>query len=301
MAACCWSGLVSVHPVIAQGPPPPPPDSLQVSPKFEDYVPEVVFFPAAAPPPPSPFQKRIAEEKGITLPEPEPLTVLGRLYRPEGEGPFPAVVLLHGANGIWEWDDLWAERLRSWSYVVLDVDSMTPRSLYRHNTGLGETETGARRRYVGAFPRSLDALGALAYLAARSSVIAGSIAVFGMSEGGTTAMYAASPRDKPPGAGRFAGSLALYPSCHEFERFDTPLLVLIGEADEWVSAAHCRENLAKVEQDQELVFKVYPGAHHVFDFPELDRRVAGRVVRHDPPAAEDAVAQIRAFLERYLR
>ncbi|MGF1609748.1 MAG: dienelactone hydrolase family protein [Kiloniellales bacterium] len=297
---CLWTWLAPVQPVAAQGPPPPP-DSLQVSPEFEDYVPEVVFFPSAAPPPPSPFRQRVAEEKGLTLPDPKPRTALGRLYRPDGEGPFPAVVLLHGSYGIWEWDDLWAERLRSWGYVVLNVDSMTPRGLYRHNTGIGATEKGASRRYVGAFPRALDALGALAYLAAQPFVAPAAIAVLGMSEGGTTAMYTASPRDKSPAAGRFAASLALYPNCHEFERFDAPLLVLIGDADEWVSAAYCQAHLAKVEQGRELLFKVYPGAHHVFDFPGLDRQYVGRTLRHDPAAADDAVAEIRAFLERHLK
>ena len=295
---CLW--LAAVSPVSAQGLPPPSPEAIQVNPEFEDYLPEVVFFESALPPPPSAFQKRMAEKKGITLTDPEPLTVLGRLYRPEGIGPFPAIVLLHGAPGIWAWDDFWAERLRSWGYVVLNVDSMTPRGLYQHNTGIGTTETGVARRYVGAFPRSLDALGALAYLAARPDVAPGRIAVFGMSEGGTTAMYAASPRDKPPDAGRFAASLALYPNCHEFKGFDAPLLVLIGDADEWVSAAHCEAHLARVDPSHELVFKIYPGAHHGFDFEGLDGRFTGRVMRHDPVAAPDAVALIRGFLEKYL-
>lgn len=295
---CLW--LSPANPVTAQGLPPPPPEEIQVDREFEGYIPEVVFFESAAPPPPSAFKKRMAEKKGITLPDAKPLTVLGRLYRPEGDGPFPAVVLLHGSPGVWTWDDLWAERLRSWGYVVLNVDSMTPRGLYPHNTGAGTTETGLTKRYVGAFPRSLDALGARAYLAAQPFVAPDRIAALGMSEGGTTAMYVVSPRDKAADAGRFAASLALYPNCHEFEGFDAPLLVLIGDADEWVSSAHCEAHLARVESGPELVFKIYPGAHHGFDFEGLDGHFTGRIMRHDPAAAQDAIPRIRAFLEKHL-
>ena len=36
----------------------------------------------------------------------------GRLIKPSGNGPFPAVVLLHGCAGIWEHDSEWMNRLQ---------------------------------------------------------------------------------------------------------------------------------------------------------------------------------------------
>ena len=53
----------------------------------------------------------------------------GRLMRPEGDGPFPAVVLLHGCNGM-SYDDTWAENfLLPWGYVLLEIDSFGPRGV----------------------------------------------------------------------------------------------------------------------------------------------------------------------------
>ena len=62
----------------------------------------------------------------------ETITLNGRLLRPpDGDGPFPAVVLLHGCDGMHN-DDPWVENhhLR-WGYVLLEVDSFGPRGMTR--------------------------------------------------------------------------------------------------------------------------------------------------------------------------
>ena len=88
-----------------------------------------------------------------------PLAVPAEAYRPEGPGPFPAVVLLHGCEGVSENGRRWAEWLRGQGYLALVVDSWTPR-------GLKETCT-----FTVADPpntaRLDDAIGALRYLQAR--------------------------------------------------------------------------------------------------------------------------------------
>ena len=54
----------------------------------------------------------------------------GLLRRPEGAGPFPAVVLLHSCNGNWQrLDERWGRLIASWGYVTLTVDSFGPRGL----------------------------------------------------------------------------------------------------------------------------------------------------------------------------
>ena len=55
-----------------------------------------------------------------------------RLYLPdEGDGPFPAVVLLHGCSGVAPRSRMWAEKLNSWGYATLIVDSFGPRWVIR--------------------------------------------------------------------------------------------------------------------------------------------------------------------------
>lgn len=284
--------------LFAQSNPPAPADveQPQVSADYEDYVPPVVFFPAAPPPAPSAFQKKIAEKKGLVLETEEARQVFGRLYLPDGEGRRPAVVLLHGATGIWDWDDLWAERLQGWGYVVLNVDSFTPRGLYRHNLGAGTTETGLRRRFVGAFPRALDALGAADYLAKQPFVAGESIAVMGASQGGLAAMQALA-KDNPRNQGQFKAGIALYAPCDRLAGVTAPLLVLQGAKDQWVSLDRCEQNFGPLLTEGLLELVVYPDAYHQFDFDGPDREMAGRPLRYNATATADAAGRIKSLLE----
>jgi dienelactone hydrolase len=45
-----------------------------------------------------------------------------------------------------------------------------------------------------------------------------------------------------------------------------------------------------------MTLKVFPGAHHVFDYPGLDFEDNGVIVRSDPEAAEQAIRMTREFL-----
>ena len=305
ISLCLTAGLLfalGVGELFAQANPPTAENDLtrNVSAEFEDYVPRVVFFDGALAPPPSAFQQKVAKKKGLTLPEPQAKPVFGRLFRPEGEGPFPAVVLLHGAGGIWDWNDLWAERLRGWGYVVLDVDSLSSRGLYPHNTGVGKTDLGLTRRLVGAYPRALDALGAAAYLAEQPYVQGGAIAVFGMSQGGQAVMQALAV-ENPRNDGQFKAGVALYPACDQISGVTAPALVLIGEADQWIPLKRCSQNFGPLVADGKLELVVYPEAHHVFDYEAPDREVAGRPLRYNPEAATDATTRIKAFLAAELQ
>jgi dienelactone hydrolase len=56
------------------------------------------------------------------------------LHKPSGSGPFPAVVVLFGCEGVANPDPLdgkqqtqWIERLVGWGYAALVLDSFTPR------------------------------------------------------------------------------------------------------------------------------------------------------------------------------
>ena len=62
--------------------------------------------------------------------------IIGYLARPQGSGPFPAVVVLHGCGGFHQDMIAWADRLRHWGYVALAVDSFGPRELSRHALAL---------------------------------------------------------------------------------------------------------------------------------------------------------------------
>jgi dienelactone hydrolase len=91
----------------------------------------------------------------------EGIELTGILTKPQGDGPFPAVVLLHGCAGIDDAnvrDKAWAKRLASWGYVTLQVDSFRPREM---STICDSTLLLLKM----AYPRAEDAYDAKSFLA----------------------------------------------------------------------------------------------------------------------------------------
>ena len=82
-----------------------------------------------------PLQLRLARERGETVARPPADVIDGYLTKPDGAGPFPAIVHLHGCSGLpaafkaGTDKGLWSERLAGWGYVVLAVDSFTTRGI----------------------------------------------------------------------------------------------------------------------------------------------------------------------------
>ena len=112
----------------------------------------------------------------------------GVLFVPEGPGPFPAVIDIHGINGQSEWDFEIGRRLAAQGYVVLAVDlfGRRPRS-YADGLHLRD-----QIRPQGGE----DLAGALSYLQSRRDVIPDRIGAVGWCMGGTYALLfaVADPR-----------------------------------------------------------------------------------------------------------
>ena len=205
---------------------------------------------------------------------PRPRPLLGLLVRPRGHGPFPAVVVLHGCAGFGGPDFVAEAKLRAMGVIALAVDSLA---------GID-----ACRRPGGAQAEARDALAARGYLAARPDVIASRIAVLDAITAGGTA---------PPGS--FAAAVAFYPNCRLSSGVMTsPLLILMGSADDWTPAAACRAMVRRRGgRGAPVALHVYPGATHAFDTPGPNRTVLGHRLRYDPAAARDAWRRVRVFLK----
>lgn len=105
--------------------------------------------------------------------------LVARLYSPEGKGPFPAVVMLHGCAGMWGRDgepnrtyEAWVKHFGQRGFVALLVDSFGPR-------GEKEICTQRRRAITPGRERVADAHAALRWLAAREDVRSDSIHLLG--------------------------------------------------------------------------------------------------------------------------
>jgi dienelactone hydrolase len=249
-----------------------------------------------------PLQQRLARERGEKIERPPIEIIDGFLTKPEGPGPFPAIVHLHGCGGlpkaVKEGTDKgqWSERLAAWGYVVLVVDSFTTRGIEQACTTAGP-----------AAPRVGDAYGALAYLAAQPFVDPNRIVLLGFSQGAIAALSLVRARDfdlfENEAAHRFKAAVAFYPSCPEDGTMTVPTLILIGERDDWTLAAACTRMMAsRSGAGSPVRLIVYAGAHHGFDIAALHpgREMYGHHIEYNETAARQASAEVRRFLTEQL-
>lgn len=228
--------------------------------------------------------------------------------------PRPAVIGLHGCGGLYARGDLNArergmtELLRRRGFHVLLPDSFTPRTLRELCT------VPLAQRTLRAADRRADIHAALDWLAARADVDRSRIVVMGWSHGGSALLAALNHRiGAQPLQTRAA--VAFYPGCTPYSRTQgsylpvAPLLILIGELDDWTPPAPCEE-LGK--WTPKVMVNVYPGSYHGFDHPSARvrlrtdvpngvRRGEGVHVGSNAKAREQAYAAVFDFLERELR
>ena len=231
----------------------------------------------------------------------EPITLTGKLTKPQGNEPFPVVVLLHGCSGIIKNVDDWAKRLAIWGYVSLQVDSFGPR-------GYSDICTNHARLISLPPLRAQDAYDAKSYLAKLNFVDRERIAVMGWSHGGWSVLNAIILKHGDP----FRSAIAFYPYCDDrLDNLNAPLLILIGDKDDWTGAAPCLHNIPRQgKANFEIILKVYPGAYHGFDCEGRDVNVMGIAplgyltphrILYDPAGAADAIIQVKEVLAKHLR
>jgi dienelactone hydrolase len=264
--------------------------------------------------------------------------------KPDGSGPFSAVVIMHDCSGRGPRSSgaprRWAERLAPQGYVVLIPDSFAPRG-FPDGVCLVSAGSGPELRATLPFARAVDAVAARDYLRRLPYVDAAHIGIMGGSHGGSTTLAtlvdAVNPL-APPGAAAapgFAAGIALYPGCGarygawNVERAErdrgpitryigvykpvAPLLILIGEKDDWTPAEPCQTLADRAQAaGYPVTIKIYPGAYHSFDSNAPPRYVDGRrnankpeghgaTTGGDAAAWADSVTQMSAFFGRYLK
>ena len=119
------------------------------------------------------------------------------LYRPAGPGPFPAVVGLHGCDGVItaggkvgaNYAD-WGERLAAAGFLVLLPDSFGSR-------GLGSQCRASERRVRAFVERVADAQAARQWLQRQSFVIKDRVSLLGWSNGAIATLWAVRPQAGP--------------------------------------------------------------------------------------------------------
>jgi dienelactone hydrolase len=194
-----------------------------------------------------------------------------QLYKPEGNGPFPVVIALHGCDGLAGRSDPvqvryrdWAEELLKDGNAVLFPDSYGSREL-GPQCRVKERKITARRERVA------DILAARQWLMQQNWVARDRISLMGWANGASALLWAVRPQlllhhAEPD----FRSAIAFYPDCRLSSGLGwsarVPTLVLIGAKDDVSSPPACRQMVDGAHGRSALTrIVVYPGAYHDFD------------------------------------
>ncbi len=203
------------------------------------------------------------------------------LYKPEGAGPFPALVLHHQCGGLGGRAGnqsmlTWAKEAVAQGYVAMLIDSLGPRGV--------DTVCMGPKNGVTFFRGAKDALQAAAHLRTLPYVDGKRVALVGFSWGAMVGLLNSSPSAVPTvTTPRFAAIVSFYPGCftlrpsigspYELIRpdLDTPLLVMMGGQDTETPAEECLQKLQPIQsKGVALQLHVYPEATHCWDCKHLD-------------------------------
>ena len=221
-------------------------------------------------------------------------SLANKTFKPSGNGPFPAVVLMHTCGGVRNPHiKQHAQELLKAGYVVLVVDSFEPRGVQNCAT-----------RIVSGSAGVADAYAALAFLAAKPFVDKSRIYQVGYSWGAIVSTMLASPQSATivGSSLRFAATVSNYSNCSYQDKYqlvlrdsDRPFLMLMGDQDQELPSANCFPLLTDMKtQGSPVEWFIFPGATHSWDKPSQPDR--GYV--YNERVAEEATAKMLEFLAR---
>jgi dienelactone hydrolase len=221
-------------------------------------------------------------------------TISGLLAKPPGEGPFPAVVLLHSCGGLQgPVTTDWPDYLTSLGYVSLAVDSFGPRGIRRCPTPL----SGDRKEL------SRDAYGGLQYLASLPFVDKQRIGVMGFSMGGNTVGYLVGQEFRTPSGLNFKAAVSVYGNCRLLLEYTKtiPTTIVIGERENKERLLACSALTANSRPS--IMVHVLPDAYHAFDNPRyttVTNDTNGNPMLYSGEATTKAREIIKVFLAEFL-
>ena len=221
-----------------------------------------VAFSADAAPLPSPHQVDIPLGSG---------TLHAQLYKPDGDGPFPVVIGLHGCGGLGGHSEPvqpryrdWAEQLLKTGHAVLLPDSYGSREL-------GPQCRVREHRVLARRERVVDIMASRQWLVQQPWTVRDRISLLGWANGASALLWAVRPQSSSRHVEPdFRSAIAFYPDCRISSGLGwsarVPTLLLIGANDDVSSPPACRQMVDGARGRSALTrIVIYPGAYHDFD------------------------------------
>ncbi len=251
-----------------------------------------------------------AQAKTTTLPELESALVPHlRFYIPDGPGPFPATLFLHGCSGpTLSHEKDWGRFHRDRGAVMIAVDSLAPRELKGQPVCDLQVLTGRER--------AADVLAALAHARELPYVDPQRLALMGFSHGAWTIweLFVLGSHSRAPlGLAEWPGgglrgvraAFLFYGPCLEAWTVAIPTVTFLAGADRYIDAQACIDYAEELSPspDEPLLFsyRLFEGATHTFDHarPSAVNRDAGSI--YDPRATRAAQKEIGRRMKTLLR
>lgn len=235
--------------------------------------------------------EHLADVEYITYPSADGLTISGYITVPNGEPPFPLVVLPHGGPHVSETVlyDPWGQMLANHGYLVLQ-----PQYRGSHNYGIEfyKASFDGEESQAGRLMQADKDAGAL-YLVEQGMVDPERMAMVGWSYGGYAALIAAA-RDEQIYQCVVAGAAVTDPIMQlnnyrysltgaqkeeqmgtwmtavmpidEVEKINVPMLLVHGDADQRVSVDHIIKYRRKLDElEKEYKYVELPSADHFYN------------------------------------
>src|SRR6202048_3944321 len=264
-------------------------------------------YAADATPLPAPHQVDIPLASGI---------LHAQLYKPDGDGPFPIVIALHGCGGLAGHSEPVQPRYRDWAEQLLKEGNavLLPDSYGSRELGPQCRVTVRERRVSTRRERGADIVAARQWLLQQPWAARDRISLLGWANGASALLWAVRPqlssRHVEPD---FRSAIAFYPDCRISSGLGwsarIPTLVLIGAKDDVSSPPACRQMVEGARGRSALArIVVYPGALHDFDRANFPPRVMAGTsdaalpdsghVGTDPDARADSQKRVAEWLAR---
>ena len=184
----------------------------------------------------------------------------------------PVVISLHGCGGAYSpsgalnlssTED--SKRFAPLGVHVLVLDGFT----HRGATSICAIATA--NRSISEETRRTDLQSAFEWLAAQSNVNIKKIILLGRSHGAQTVLAALDQQFMQSSPIAPIAAIAFYPGCTKYlrqsrYRVGAPLLLMIGELDDWTPAFPCSQLAASAGSDNATItFEQFPDSYHGFD------------------------------------
>ena len=243
-----------------------------------------------------------------------------KMFKPEGSGPFPGLVILPTCGGHTPWFHAfdWAKQALDRGYAVLVADPLTPRGV----VAPGENCRFPPRVSLSRYRK--DAVDAAEHLRKQPFVDRNRIGFIGFSFGAMAGLGLSGDAFAEPA---FRGVVALYPQCFLANRpsavtgklvdvrwvpyrVTVPLQVQMGELDTETPPKACVPLLQEQKaKGAPIEFMVHKRATHVWDAAALGDRVFKRVTswgvhveyRYNPKVTAESIKLAFDFLDRHVR